>query len=152
MSNLIYFAHPITHYGTELEKLMLNAIETKFPESEIFNPNAEWLQRVYAARKAAKMESGDCFRIFTEIAEVCDSVVGNTFLNRTLGCGIFGEMVKASEAGKEIHLIECSEQIVPRGMIKVEWHEPGTASLVDQYVQVLNLEQTREKVHTLKEQ
>lgn len=106
---LIYFAHPLTHYNKRIEKICEEKIriegETHFgtDKIEVFNPNQEWLSRVYTTRKEAKHK--DPFGIFEEITSVCDGTVGVTFGDEKIGAGVFKECMKSYNIGKPTYLL-----------------------------------------------
>ena len=100
MKQLVYFAHPVTHYNTEMEVKCEKKIRDYIDYAEIFNPNQEWLQRVYDNRKKNGHETP--FDIFKELAEACDITIGVAFMDGVLGAGVANECHRAYAAGKEV--------------------------------------------------
>jgi hypothetical protein len=100
---LVYFAHPLTHYNTEMELKCERRIRDNFNYVEIFNPNQKWLQRVYNNRK--KNGHKKPFDIFEELSEACDITVGVTFIDGVLGAGVAKECTRAYTTGKEVFIL-----------------------------------------------
>ena len=114
----VYFSHPISHYDTDIEWDCINTIlimltpigeDLSEPHIEIMNPNQKWLSNLYKNRKF-KTETNP-FGIFEEIAISCDIIVGVTFLDGTLGYGVYSEMRKGLEFDKPVYLIFLNDGI-----------------------------------------
>ena len=109
---LVYFAHPLTHYGTKFEQSCEQTIVGEFKlmgkDIIVFNPNQVWLDRLYTARKRDKVD--DAFAIFEEITSVCDITVGATFHDGMLGAGVFKELKKSVQCGCPTYLLYGKEK------------------------------------------
>jgi hypothetical protein len=79
----IYFAHPMSDYGTEREKICLEKIQNAFPGGEILNPNQEHHQK-------ACNEIGMVY--FEELVKKCDMLVAIPFEDGEFGMGVWREM------------------------------------------------------------
>lgn len=113
---VVYFAHPIAHYDTDLEwECIETIIHMLTPIGEdptdgfihIMNPNQRWLSNLYIQRR----DSGhkDPFDIFRQIASACDIIVGVTFMNGKIGAGVGEEMETCIKNGIPAYLIMLHE-------------------------------------------
>lgn len=118
---LVYFAHPKSHYNTELEADCLEFIwatlgggydNVNDVEIEIFNPNQKMVDRVFQAKlKRLKNTSLDLhdvfdpFDFFREFARASDYVVMTSFLDGAIGSGVGDEGHEAFKAGVPVFLL-----------------------------------------------
>lgn len=136
---IVYFAHPVTHYGEYEEERALNLIMESFgafsdgEEIEIFNPNQEWLQRLYNNRK--KNNHPDRFSIFVEIVDACDIVVGSSYRDDMIGAGVAKELKKAYNNGNPTYIIMWEDCITIQKFIFEEFSDS-----------ILTIEETRERI------
>lgn len=109
---IVYYAHPKTHYDTELEYDCFEFLNTAFGtygdrnwgmDIEIFNPNEPIISRVYQNRKAENHP--DRFEIFREFARASDILVMTSFLDGAIGAGVAEEGKQAILAGKKVFLL-----------------------------------------------
>jgi hypothetical protein len=135
---LVYFAHPVTHYGKDIEIECEKTIREEMKlhlesEIEIFNPNQVWLDRLYKNRKLTRHPNP--FEIFTEIVGVCDVVVGVTFTDGKIGAGVYKEMVSSdSNYGYPTYVLPADSKFV------FEFNEKQISHLA------LTIEETRERI------
>ncbi len=92
---LIYFAHPLVTYGSQLEKEALKVIEKNYTESEIINP--------------AKIQSTD-MEVFFDQVRLADIVIFTTTVRRWIGKGVFDEIQLAQSLNKKILFLEPVKQ------------------------------------------
>ena len=108
---IIYYAHPKTHYDTNLEYECLEFLHTtfgaysEFPDMdiEIFNPNEPIISKLYQNRK--DNNHPDRFEIFREFARASDILVMTSFLDGYLGSGVAEEGDQALCAEKKVFLL-----------------------------------------------
>lgn len=127
-TKLIYYAHPKSHYNTELESDCIEFIYSSFGafseiaqdmDVELFNPNQPMIQRVY--RKRREWLPDHAFDYFNDMAIVSDYVVMTSFLDGAIGAGVAEEGLQAEKAGRRVfllsfmdlhgHVIKCIRQI-----------------------------------------
>lgn len=96
----IYYAHPMSWYGTDRETEDLKAIAHKFPNAEIENPAA-----YEDAVKTLKTQGADGKAImdfFINRLLVCDAIAYRTFDDDYIGAGVALEVFTAAVWGKQI--------------------------------------------------
>lgn len=94
----IYFAHPMSTYGTSTEKKAIAKIKKHFGElAEVLNPSDE---QFVAAIKVIYPHTGMC--VFDLIAAKADIVVAMPYADGRHGAGVFSEITAAHRAGKKI--------------------------------------------------
>ncbi|MFX0115896.1 MAG: hypothetical protein ACFFB3_15200 [Candidatus Hodarchaeota archaeon] len=91
----IYFSHPMTTYGTQLERVALKAIQERFPEALIDNP----------ANYPSK--AMDCY---LERVRAADVVVFTTTVRRSIGKGVLQELQEARLQEKEVWFYDPVKQ------------------------------------------
>jgi hypothetical protein len=80
---VLYFAHPVNVYDTELERALLACIAERFPEYRILNPNAPEHAAGYKAKGMQYFLEG--------ILPQCDLCVLLAFPDRYIGKGVYAE-------------------------------------------------------------
>jgi hypothetical protein len=85
----IYFGHPINLYNTLLERELIEAIRTHFPEWDIENPNQSHHFQGYNRRKNEGGRGMDYF--FEEVLPQMDGGIFLAFEDGKFGAGVFGE-------------------------------------------------------------
>ena len=94
----VYYAHPMTTYGSEQEQADLELIRVVFgPDAEIINPN-------HPDHQAGCKILGMTY--FTEIVKLCDAVVGRSFEDGEWGSGVYAELAAAGAARKLVYEID----------------------------------------------
>jgi hypothetical protein len=96
----IYFAHPMSEYGTLLEKNAIAKISEMFPTDQIVNPNSP---DITSAVKTLYPLMG--MDLFDSIARNSDMVVAMPFPDGKFGAGVYSEVAAAQRAGKKIMVI-----------------------------------------------
>lgn len=119
----IYFAHPITDYGTEREGMALTWLEADGWEVE--NPNQPHHQAGY--------DQGG-MEYFQRIASECDALVFTRFPDGSIGAGVGKEIEAASAAGRPIY----------------EWFDGEIYSAYGMPTPVLSVERTRATIKRLR--
>lgn len=87
----IYFAHPMSHYGTEYEKMCLENIQNVFPKAEIVNPSDEHHVETYKSWKKHGM------RYWKQLVAGCDAIVFATYKDGEVGMGVYTEIMEMVE-------------------------------------------------------
>ena len=110
--DVVYFAHPLTHYDNDFEWECINTILTMLtPVCEdptegkihIMNPNQKWLRNLYVSRRDNGHDNP--FDIFRQIAKQCDTIVGVSFFDGSIGAGVSEEMNTCIKEGIPAYLI-----------------------------------------------
>jgi hypothetical protein len=83
MKAMLYFAHPITAYNTELEQKLLREIGLIFGGWEVVNPNEPKHEAGYKRRQMAYF--------LEEVLPSCSGVIVLPFRNGSWGAGIYKE-------------------------------------------------------------
>lgn len=96
----IYYAHPMSWYGTDLEARDLEYLRSEF--KAVINPNDPIVERDVQLIKAQR---GDVMAYFADIVHLSDGVVFRTFADGKLGSGVGREVFEAKIAGKHIDRI-----------------------------------------------
>lgn len=126
----LYFGHPINTYDTPLEDILINAIQAKFPDWEIENPNRPHHQHGY---REYKRETGNGMNyFFARVLPYCGAGVFLPFPDGRWGHGVFQEALFLGGRGRPVHLITTGELIFP-----AELHT----------VPVLSVEETRSRIY-----
>ncbi len=110
--HVLYFAHPVNTYGTQLEQDMLSLIATCFPEMEIENPNQPQHQKGYAEWKERLKDtpSQGMNYFFDAVLPNCDAgTVALPFLDGKIGAGVAGEVIYMPQQKKGVYLIETPD-------------------------------------------
>lgn len=145
---VVYFAHAVSHYDTDLEERCIDTIESHLindysPNNDkylVINPNNQLFQNIYYNRKVNNHP--DRFSFFTEVVGGCDVVFGSTFLDGYIGKGVVAEMKTALELEKEVFLIDLSIRFFPAILIH------SVTAFEQKYGHYfLNYEQTVERIN-----
>ncbi len=128
---MIYFAHPVSDYGTVHERACLDAIERAFSppdvEVHVWNPNSPQGARGYRAEGMA---------FFERVIGTCSALVFRGFGDGAVGTGVACEVACALGLGLPVHeLVETSTRrlvVVPVVTLP--------------YARVLSVEETRARL------
>jgi len=105
----VYFAHPMTEYGTKLEARAIRAIEKRFKYSaernsetlEVVNPSSD---KICGAATALYPIAG--MGLFDLLAQGCDATVAMPFPDGSYGAGVFSEISAAFRRGRPLCKID----------------------------------------------
>jgi hypothetical protein len=98
----VYFAHPVSHYGTAFEEACLGVIPGEIMDHlgvetvEVLNPNGDEHTRLYKA---------EGFSYFHRLVAGCDAVVAAPYHDGVWGMGVYKEVLGAYEAGKPVFVV-----------------------------------------------
>lgn len=109
----IYYAHPMSWYGTDNEKADLQEIRTRFPGVEVVNPSAA-IHGDQASRMYAKgYSSREVMGYFIDLVAEADALVYRPFSDGKIGAGVAQEILTAHIHGKEIFMLHsgCSARV-----------------------------------------
>lgn len=84
----IYFAHPVTSYGTQMEIDVLHALGRWMGEELVVNPNSVEHQ----ARYSALSPDVKAFSYWLELARTCNMCVFLPFADGCVGSGVMAEI------------------------------------------------------------
>jgi hypothetical protein len=110
--DVLYFAHPVNTYNTQLEQDMLALIATCFPEMIIENPNQPQHQAGYKEWKERCKDtpSQGMNYFFDAVLPDCEAgTVALPFLDGRLGAGVAGETIFSLKKERGIWLLEPTE-------------------------------------------
>lgn len=98
---IIYYAHPMSWYGTPEEIADVNAILAQHPDPKdrVENPSGKgWLEKVLRWRR-----SGDPMRPFRDyVQHTANAVAFRRFLDGKIGAGVATEVLEAMKWGKPV--------------------------------------------------
>ena len=126
----LYFAHPMDTYSTPLEEVLLEAIQNKFPDYHIENPNQEYHQE--GCRRWQEETSHGMSYFYKELLPKMDILVLLAFEDNMIGAGVYGEANKMVEMNKPIYEISRSGNI--------------EKAVIDEN-RKLSIEETKKRVH-----
>jgi len=89
----LYFAHPMSEYGTKREAKALKAIKKRWPYAKLFNPNHKKHQEGYETMG---------WLYFETLASSMDVVVAMAYPDGEWGMGVFAEMKSANNRNSEL--------------------------------------------------
>jgi hypothetical protein len=100
MKEKLYFAHPISHYNSSDEKLIIEELRKLFPSATIINPATD----IPRPKVTGYMDCKDCMQkhmkpIYFKAIAKCDIFA---IWSPRDTCGIRCELHKAWELGKEV--------------------------------------------------
>lgn len=96
-----YYAHPISDYGTLIEKLDIMVLDAM--GYEVVNPNTPELDAAYKGRG---------MEVFIELVDQCDVVAFRGFIDGKIPAGVGMEVIRALETHKPF--FEMPTPIGPR--------------------------------------
>ncbi len=100
----VYYAHPVTDYGTEFEAGAVETLADRF--GEVVNPNGPDHAAAYASQRMG---------YFQELAAGCDALAFSRFPDESVGAGVAKEIVAASEAGRRVWEYTRNGDVMPSG-------------------------------------
>lgn len=108
---LVYYAHPMSHYDTDLEKDCIEIIwemlgggyDDEEVEIELFNPNQLMVDRHIS--RIIEEGNKEYFDFFRELVKSCDIVVAVTFKDGMIGSGVADEAMTGLKYGKKVFLL-----------------------------------------------
>jgi hypothetical protein len=101
----VYFAHPISDYGSDRERRCIDALETA--GYAVVNPGDEERQRAYDRDVAL---GGAVMEYFEWLAAECDAIAFLPFYDRKIGAGVAAEVdafVDAHDGGPVFELVDA---------------------------------------------
>lgn len=104
----VYFAHPVSDYGTSWEAAAETAITKALPGCDLVNPNAPDHEAAYQARGMT---------YFLEVCAGCDAVVAAPFPDGNFGAGVGKEAFTFVIARKPVYLLDRATLAVERGVV-----------------------------------
>lgn len=93
---MIYYAHSIWKYDTEVEKYELGLIRKMFPNSQIINPNGDISHDSF--------DETDIMRDCLDVVSKCDSLVFSS-VNGVIGKGVYDEIQQAIVEKKLVYYL-----------------------------------------------
>lgn len=111
----VYYAHPMSWYGTEREEDDIDCIQRETPlASTVVNPNSEDFQTQVETLKQEGQES-HIMGIFTAAVVECDALAYRTFDDDKISAGVAQEILTAALHGKQIfRLMDLNKNNKPK--------------------------------------
>ena len=107
----LYFGHPINTYNTDLERQLILAINTAFPDCIIENPNAQKHQDGYALYRE---KTGNGMTYFIEnVLPDCNSGIFLAFRDGKFSAGVMAEMYFFIRRGDPVREILPNGTVIP---------------------------------------
>lgn len=136
----VYYAHPMSWYGTNLEQKDLGFLQSKF--RSVLNPGAPEIE---AMVEQWKRQGLDVMGTFAKmIHEQADAVAFRTFKDGRLGAGVGREVFEAKIAGLHIDRIIGGYKRYSYDKDETLWLVPGDSMSIMH--QLLTIEETRRRV------
>jgi hypothetical protein len=98
----IYYAHPMSWYGTDHEKADMQCIRTEWPGIKIVNPGGETITDQFRAWTAAHPYIGP-MAFFEDVVKNTEALVYRTFRDGKIGAGVAKEILAAHVWGLPIY-------------------------------------------------
>ena len=107
----VYFAHPVSDYGTQWEEDAMRAIRAcqDFEGWEILNPNRPGFEAGYRERG---------MQFFIERCDECDAVVAAPFPDGNYGAGVGKEVFSFIMRRRPIYLIDRATLTIAPGIVR----------------------------------
>lgn len=105
----LHFGHPLSTYGTIVERKLIKIIKKRFPDYELDNCNQ--LHHQKAARKSEKETGNPMEYFFKEFIPKMALGVFLPYRDGMFGAGVYDEAVQMSKEGKPIFQIDCDGKI-----------------------------------------
>lgn len=133
MIQKLYFGYPINVFDTELEKFLLQCLNSVFRKwYEIESPNCEKHQRGY---QLYKQETGNGMDYYSkEVLPTCSAGVFLPFIDKMFGKGVFTELTYFLERNSPVW------EVNHRGIIASIFNFDSVQT------RVLTVEETRERI------
>lgn len=100
----VYYAHPVTHYGTIVEELDIIILQNM--GFEVINPNSENTNTAYK-------EKG--MQVFFDMIDTCDVLAFRSFNDGMIGAGVKKE-IEYALAAKGLCVFELQRDILDRSL------------------------------------
>lgn len=115
---VLYFAHPVNVYDTDLERFLLARIAERFPDYRILNPNAPEHAAGYAAKGMAYF--------LDDVLPTCQACVLLAFRDGLIGKGVYDEACLIHGKGGPV------SEILPGGALLSWSPDPSRRLTVDE--------------------
>ena len=130
--DIIYFAHPINTYKTDIEKLCIEIIKNHFPNHSIINPSDDYYQLDFNKFRADNPTNYMIY--FKYLVDKCSIVVYLPFKDGKIGAGIWYEIHQLIDRSDEIYSIDLNNKSLNKVSIDyVDYNK-------------LSIEETRERI------
>jgi len=100
---IVYFAHPINTYNTDIESQCLELIQDKFGDN-IMNPSDDLIQKHLIEYR--KDHPNDYMKFFENLLSECNIIVYLPFKDGMIGAGVWFECKIINEKGGDIYEID----------------------------------------------
>jgi hypothetical protein len=108
---IVYFAHPINTYQTEIEDICLYLIKDKLTD-KIINPGDIMIQKTFADYRAEHPD--DYMIFFKDLESTCDAIVYLPFRDGMVGAGIWYEVKEMNIKGGNIYEIDLENDEIKK--------------------------------------
>lgn len=120
----VYFAHPISDYGTPWEVAAETAIGLALPGFDIVNPNRPDFDDSYRAKG---------MQFFMDRAAECDALVATPFPDGSFGAGVGKEAFAVMMARRPIYLLDRAALTVALGVVEPVLNVAQTRLWIERY-------------------
>jgi hypothetical protein len=99
---MIYFAHPINTYNSDLERKCLSLIKEKFPNDDIINPSDKEVIDMFDIYKTTY--PNNYMQYFANLVWECDKIVILPFSDGMIGAGVWFEAHEHFKQFRNLHM------------------------------------------------
>lgn len=100
----VYYAHPMSWYGTEAEGRDIASLSKAFPSARIVNPN--WLHKQFSGDEWEIMSSAEKMAFFLVELGNLDVLAFRPFTQGGVGAGVAKEILEAYVLDKAVYIIK----------------------------------------------
>lgn len=129
----LYFAHPVTTYGSQLERFIEKWLAQSY---EVVNPNRREHKDAYDQLKS---ETGDGMPYFLGLCDTCDVCAFLTFDDGSIGAGVAKEIQSFLERDAPVYAID-GNMVAP---------ELSPVTSLEAYT-ILDVDATRERIRAFR--
>lgn len=106
---IVYFAHPINTYKTEIEINCLQLIKDKFGDN-IMNPSDDLIQK--HLQEYRQEYPNDYMVYFKDLLNECDAIVYLPFRDGMIGAGVWYECKVMNDKGGALYVIDLENNVI----------------------------------------
>lgn len=100
----VYYAHPMTWYGSAMEAQDVALLRALYPMAEIINPGLPHIKADYDSWRAKHLKR-DVMEFFAKLVRDCDVVAFRAYADDAIGADVAREIFEASMRNIPVHEI-----------------------------------------------
>lgn len=131
-NNIIYFAHPINTYNTEIEDKSIESIKKKFINSKIINPGEKKHQDEFDVYR--RNNPNNYMKYFKDLVSNCTSIVYLPFRDDKIGAGIRYEVYQLNRGGYDIYRVDPIDYSISK--VDMDYVDNNTLSIGETRIRI----------------